>query len=159
LGLLDEQSFDCVIVARQLADMSGLDLLDAAQNDQCMVDLPFILYSEEDLPSAERQRLRDISRNLILREVNSPIRLLDDAALILHRDVVTLDEPRLGQLASLYGSEEALAGDKVLVRDDDLRNLFALTTVLERHQLRVMTANTGRVALRLVGQMPDIDLV
>jgi CheY-like chemotaxis protein len=143
----------------QLPDLSGLDLLGAAQHDAQVSKIPFILYSQSILSGDQRRLLQAISTNIVLREAGSLERLLDECALFLHLPVAELPERQQLLLHSLYESDKMLAGKRVLVVDDDERNIFALSTVLERHSLEVISSTTGRDAIRLIDETPDISLV
>jgi CheY-like chemotaxis protein len=142
-----------------LPDMSGLDLLERVRRRTRIEDLPFVLLAEDALSAADRERLRAVSQDLVVREVRSPVRLLDESSLFLHRNVVDLPASKQEMLRSLYESDEALHGKTVLVVDDDVRNIFALSTLLESHHMHVITANTGRAAIRLVEETPELALV
>ncbi len=156
---LARRSFDCVVLGLRLGDMSGLDLLAEARRHPALAHVPFVLYSESNLANAESARTRELARELVLRSVHSPARLLDESCLFLHRTVDDLSREQQETLRSLYESDESLAGKKVLVVDDDERNIFALSSVLERHRIDVLSAATGFDAIRLVAETPDIALV
>jgi CheY-like chemotaxis protein len=159
LRLLDSRRFDCVVVDTKLPDMSGLDLLGAVQHEAEAQDMPFILFNQEKLSGEERSLLQAISTSIVVREVHSPERLLDECALFLHRKVSALTQAQQDMLSSLYDGDESLANKKVLLVDDDVRNIFALSSVLERHNMHVISATTGRDAIRLIEETADIALV
>jgi CheY-like chemotaxis protein len=121
--------------------------------------VPFLLFAEDGLPQDQREMLRTISQNIVLRDVRSPVRLLDESSLFLHRRISDLPEDKQQMLRTLYESDESLVDKRVLIIDDDLRNIFALSSVLERHRMQVITANTGRDAIQLVDQTPDLAIV
>jgi len=100
-----------------------------------------------------------MAKSIVLKGARSPERLLDETSLFLHRVIADLPEPKQRMLQSLYQSDEALAGRKVLVVDDDVRNIFALSSVLERHGMEVLAAHTGHEAIDLIERTPDLALV
>jgi signal transduction histidine kinase/HAMP domain-containing protein/CheY-like chemotaxis protein len=159
LRLLGERPFDCVLVNGMLSDMSGLDFLDAVRNEADCSDIPFILYSATAMSEEQRHRIRRLSSSIVLREVSSPERLLDECALFLHRRITELPERQQGILRSLYEGDRAIAHKTVLIVDDDERNIFALSSVLERHNMYVVSASTGRDAIRCLDEIPDIALM
>jgi hypothetical protein len=159
LGLLRERAFDCVVVDWQLSDMLGLDLLEEVQYERALRDVPFILFVEHDLADDHRTRVQAVVRSLVLREARSPVRLLDECSLFLHRSVSTLPASKQNMLRSLYAGDDAFFGKKILVVDDDVRNIFALSSVLERHAMHVIAAGNGRDAIRTIEQTPGLALV
>jgi CheY-like chemotaxis protein len=100
-----------------------------------------------------------MAKSIVLKGVQSPERLLDETALFLHRVVASLPEPKRRMIEQLHGSDEALAGRKVLVVDDDVRNIFALNSLLERHGMNVITATNGQDAIKLLDSNPDLSLI
>ncbi len=122
-------------------------------------DVPVIIYGVDELPQQEQERLKSLALKGIVKEVRTPERLLDETALFLHRVVSKLPEERRQMLEKLSLSADSLAGKKVLVVDDDMRNIFALTVVLEHHKMAVLCAENGRAALEELGKNPDVDIV
>jgi HAMP domain-containing protein/signal transduction histidine kinase/CheY-like chemotaxis protein len=159
LLILDGQAFHCVVIALHLPDMSGLDLLESLQYEIALRDVPFILVSESELPDEERTRVSALQERLVLRSVHSDASLLNEFALFLHRKIDELPDSRREMLRELYRSDVVLAGKKILVVDDDPRNIFALSSVLERHGMHVVTARTGRDAIQMVERTPGLALV
>jgi CheY-like chemotaxis protein len=111
------------------------------------------------LTADEETQLHKIAKSIIIKGVQSPERLLDETALFLHRVVTNLPPAKQRMLERLHQTDEALANKKVLVVDDDVRNIFALTGLLERHSMQVLSASNGREAINLLEQTPDISLV
>jgi CheY-like chemotaxis protein len=103
--------------------------------------------------------LRTVVGKGVIKEVQSFERLLDETALFLHREVAELPESQRNMLEKLYQGSGSLEGKKVLVVDDDMRNIFALTSVLERNKMAVTSAENGRTAIELLQQQPDTDIV
>src|SRR6185436_2387351 len=150
LNLMKDEPFDCCVVDLRLPDMSGFELLDRVQADATLRDLPIVVFTGKELSGDEEQRLKTVAKSIVLKDVQSPERLFDETALFLHRVVAELPEAKRNMLDRLHGSNEVLRGRKVLVVDDDARNIFALTTVLENHEMEVVSANNGRHAIDVI---------
>src|SRR5205085_7418781 len=118
---------------------------------------PVIIYG--DLPYDGDSRWKGLAGLYTVRHVQSPERLLDQAAFFLHRDVAKMTEGKRQVLQELHQSNKALAGRKVLIVDDDIRNIFALSTVLEEYESHIVSAGNGRDAIGLLKQDPGIDIV
>ena len=123
-----------------------------------MTDLPVVVFTGRELSSEEDARLHQLARSVIVKNVESPERLLDETALFLHRVVADLPAEKQRMLETLHRSDDALVGKKVLVVDDDMRNIFALSSVLERRGMTVLTAGTGREAIELL-ESTDVAIV
>ncbi len=159
LAALKKERYDCIVLDLKLPDIPVADLLEAIQGFDLTRDVPVIVYGMGELPQQEQERLKSLALKGIIKEVRTPERLLDETALFLHRVVSKLPEERRQMLEKLYLSADSLAGKKVLVVDDDVRNIFALTAVLERHKMAVLSAENGRAALEELVQNPDVDIV
>ena len=159
LQALDAGTFDCCVIDLRLPDMSGFELLDRIQGDPVIRDLPVVVFTGKDLSEDEEERLRAAAKSVVLKDVQSPERLFDETALFLHRVVADLPEAKQQLLERLHGSNDVLRKRKVLVVDDDARNIFALTTVLENHEMDVLSATNGRQAIELIEQTPDLSVV
>jgi CheY-like chemotaxis protein/signal transduction histidine kinase/HAMP domain-containing protein len=159
LTAIAEESFDCVVLDLRLPDMSGFDLLERFSKTPSLSDLPVVVFTGKDLSSEEDARLRVLARSVVVKGVESPERLLDETALFLHRVVADLPPEKQNMLERLHHSDEALVGKKVLVVDDDVRNIFALSSVLERRGMTVLTAGTGREAISTLESTPDVAIV
>jgi CheY-like chemotaxis protein len=118
-----------------------------------------VLFGVTDLPRQEQDRLRALVGKSVVKEVQSLERLLDETSLFLHRAVAKLPAGQRKMLEKLYEGSASLEGKKVLVVDDDVRNIFALTSVLERSKMQVMSAENGRTAIEMLQQQPDTDIV
>jgi CheY-like chemotaxis protein len=159
LSAVADESFDCVVLDLRLPDMSGFDLLERFSETPSLSDLPVVVFTGKDLSSEEDARLRVLARSVVVKGVESPERLLDETALFLHRVVADLPPEKREMLERLHHSDEALVGKKVLVVDDDVRNIFALSSVLERRGMTVLTADTGREAISTLESSPDVAIV
>jgi CheY-like chemotaxis protein len=159
LRAMRETLFDCVVLDLRLPDMSGFDLLAEIQRDPALCDVPIVVFTGKDLTPDEEAQLRRTAKSVVLKGVQSPERLLDETALFLHRVIADLPPEKQRMLERLHQGDEAVAGKKVLVVDDDIRNIFALSSVLERHGMHTMIASTGQEAIDLIGRTPDLSLV
>jgi CheY-like chemotaxis protein/signal transduction histidine kinase len=153
------ESFDCVVLDLRLPDMSGFEVLERFRDTPSLCDLPVIVFTGKELSQEEDARLHALARSVVVKGVESPERLLDETALFLHRVVADLPVEKQRMLDRLHHSDDALVGKKVLVVDDDVRNIFALSSVLERRGMNVITAGTGREAIAKLESTPDVAIV
>jgi CheY-like chemotaxis protein len=121
--------------------------------------MPIVVYTGKDLSRDEERELKRLAQTIILKDVRSPERLLDETSLFLHRNAANLPDHKREVLERLHRSDALLAGKKVLLVDDDVRNIFAMTSVLERHRMEVFPAESGKDALAMLDQNPDVDVV
>ena len=153
------EPFDCCVVDLRLPDMTGFELLDQIQADPALADLPVVVFTGKALTDEEEARLKVVAKSVVLKDVKSPERLFDETALFLHRVVSDLPEAKRQLLERLHTSNDALHGRKVLVVDDDARNIFALSSLLENQDMNVLSATTGRGAIELIEATPDLGVV
>jgi len=159
LADIRERGADCVVLDLRLPDMSGFELLDEIREDPALSDLPIVVFTGRELSPEEDAQLHTMARSVVVKGVESPERLLDETALFLHRVVANLPEDKQRMIERLHGSDEALLGRTVLLVDDDARNIFALSSVLERRGMRVLTATTGSEAVAAVRSTPELAIV
>jgi CheY-like chemotaxis protein len=159
LVAVTESNFDCVVLDLRLPDMSGFDVLETLRDTPSLHDLPVVVFTGKELSLEEDTRLHSLARSVVVKGVESPERLLDETALFLHRIVGNLPVEKQKMLDRLHRSDDALLGKKVLVVDDDVRNIFALSSVLERRGMTVLTAGTGREAITTLEKTPEIAIV
>ncbi|HEY6084854.1 MAG TPA: response regulator, partial [Nitrospira sp.] len=159
LEALRTRTYDCCVLDLRLPDMSGFELLDQVKADQALSNVPIVVFTGKDLTQDEERRLKAVAKSIVLKDVQSPERLFDETALFLHRVVADLPEAKQQLLHRLHNSNEVLRGHKVLVVDDDARNIFALTTVLENQEMEVLSATNGRHAIEMIGDTPDLSVV
>ena len=145
LDALRKERFDCVVLDLMLPDMSGFDLIEKIRGEN--EDLPIIVYTAKDLSHEEEEKLNRVAQTTIVKDVRSPERLFDQTALWLHRDAATLPEDKREILRRLHDPDAILAGKEVIIVDDDIRNIFAMTSMLERYKMEVHSAETGKAAL------------
>ncbi|HJS44951.1 MAG TPA: HAMP domain-containing protein [Rhizomicrobium sp.] len=159
LKMLREKPADCVVLDLRLPDISGFELLEKLNADPALTDLPVIVFTGRELTAEEEAQLHAVARSIVVKGVESPERLLDETALFLHRNVTDLPREKQLMLEKLTSSDEDLVGKTVLLVDDDARNIFALSSALERRGMRVLTATTGREAIDLVHSTPELAIV
>ncbi|MCW2956851.1 MAG: ATP-binding region ATPase domain protein, partial [Thermoleophilia bacterium] len=156
--LKGDTRFDCMVLDLKLPKQSGYELLERIRGDETLHDLPIIVYTGRDLTREEDRRLRDLSTSIIVKDARSPERLLDETALFLHRVESRMPAEKRRMLEQLHSSEEVFAGKRVLVVDDDVRNVFALTSLLEGHGMVVGYAENGREGIEAL-EKDEYDLV
>src|SRR4029078_5539544 len=139
---LDDAPFDCMVLDLRLPDMTGFEVLQQLSTDERHRDLPVIVFTGRELSPEEESRLHSFARSVVVKGVESPERLLDETALFLHRVIADLPEQKQEMLDRLHKSDEDLVGKQVLVVDDDVRNIFALSSVLARRGMKALTART-----------------
>ena len=159
LDALHHHPFDCCVLDLRLPDMSGFELLDKLQGEPDLRDLPIVVFTGKALSGEEQKRLHTAAKCVVLKNVQSPERLLDETALFLHRVIADLPESKQMMLRRLHESNDALRGRKVLIVDDDVRNIFALSIVLENNDMEVLSATNGRQAIRMVKETADLSIV
>jgi CheY-like chemotaxis protein/signal transduction histidine kinase/HAMP domain-containing protein len=159
IAAVAEKELDCVVLDLRLPDMSGFDVLERLRETPSLGDLPIVVFTGKELSPEEDARLHTLARSVVLKGVESPERLLDETALFLHRVVSDLPAEKQRMIEQLHRSDEALVGKRVLVVDDDVRNIFALSSVLERRGMVVVTASTGREAIATLESTPDVAIV
>jgi len=159
LSLLRQDPCDCVVLDLRLPDMSGFEVLEELRADARLSDVPVVVFTGRELSAEEDATLHTMARSIVVKGVESPERLLDETALFLHRVITDLPPEKQRMLERLNSSDEDLVGRTVLLVDDDARNIFALSSVLERRAMRVLTATTGSEAIELVESTPDLAIV
>jgi HAMP domain-containing protein/CheY-like chemotaxis protein len=159
LEAINSEQFDCVVLDLRLPDMSGFEILEQLRDTPAIGDVPVVVFTGKELTPEEDARLHTLARSVVVKGVESPERLLDETALFLHRVVADLPIEKQKMLDRLHRSDDALVGRKVLVVDDDVRNIFALSSVLERRGMTVLAAGTGREAIKTLESTPDIAIV
>ncbi|HEX5777906.1 MAG TPA: response regulator [Xanthobacteraceae bacterium] len=159
LAELREETYDCVVLDLRLPDMSGFDVLKEIGSDPRLSDVPVVVFTGRELSPEEDAQLHAMARSVVVKGVESPERLLDETALFLHRVVDDLPDNKRRMLERLRDSDEKLIGRTVLLVDDDARNVFALSSVLERRGMKVLAATTGNEAIQMIETNPNIAIV
>ncbi len=159
LDILRESPCDVIVASFDLSDTKAFDLVDEIKEHPELKDIPIIIYSMRALTKKEEIHLKRLTQSTALKDVRSEERLFDETALFLHRPVVNMtDESRL-ILEGLHNAGAVLAGKKVLIVDDDIRNIFAMTSILEPQNMQIFSAETGKTAIDTLQANPDIDVV
>jgi CheY-like chemotaxis protein len=156
---LAQQHFDCMVLDLTLPDISGFDLLDQIGKLPAVRDLPIVIYTAAELSRKEVTKLKRYAKTIVVKDARSPERLLDETALFLHRSQASLPEVQRKMLEEIHALDSGLAGRKVLIVDDDLRNIFALSSLLERQQMQVLFAENGRDGIEVLEKDPSIEIV
>jgi HAMP domain-containing protein/CheY-like chemotaxis protein/GAF domain-containing protein len=161
LGRLHEKHFDCMVLdlGLQKGDMTGFDLLEKVKSDPDNHDLPIIIYTGRDLSQEDETKIKKYAETIIVKDVKSPERLLDETALFLHRVEAKLPEQKRKMLEQLHDADSVVAGKSVLVVDDDVRNIFSLTSMLEDHGMIVRFAENGKQAIEQLKKDANVDIV
>jgi CheY-like chemotaxis protein/signal transduction histidine kinase/HAMP domain-containing protein len=151
--------YDCVVLDLGLHDMSGFDFLEKVKSDPTMSELPIIVYTGRQLTGAEETRVKKYAETIIVKDAKSPERLLDETALFLHRVEAKMPETKRKMLEQLHDVDAVIAGKRMLIVDDDVRNIFSLTSVLEDHGMDVRFAENGKDALAVLEEDSNVDAV
>lgn len=159
LCFLKEHGADCMVLDLSLPDMSGFQVLEELQRSEAWKDLPVVVFTGRELRAEEEARLNEMARSIVVKGVESPERLLDETALFLHRAMEQLPRDKQAIIERLHNSDDDIVGRTVLLVDDDTRNIFALSSVLERRGMNVLTATTGREAISILETRPEVSLV
>lgn len=157
--LFQSASFDCMILDLNLPDMSGFELLDRLRQEKEIRIPPVIVHTGRELTEEEHHYLLEYAESVVIKGVRSQERLLDETALFLHRIVGNLSAERQKMIRQLYDPEYLFKDKKVLAVDDDIRNLFALTRLLQEQGVEVLRAEDGQKALKLLETESDVSLV
>jgi HAMP domain-containing protein/signal transduction histidine kinase/CheY-like chemotaxis protein len=159
LSRLDEVRFDCIVLDLKLPKASGFSLLERVKTDEKLRNVPVIIHTGKALTRREETRLKRYAESIVVKDAGSPERLLDETTLALHRPPESLPAEGRKMLEQMRDADAALAGRKVLIVDDDVRNVFALTSALEAHGMDVVYAENGREALVRIEEHSDVDLI
>jgi len=156
---LSQHQFDCVVLDLGLPDMTGFELIEMLEKTSSMHIPPIIVYTGREISREEENRLREYADSIIIKGVKSEDRLLDETALFLHRIVENMPQDQRKIIQKLYDKDEIFRGKKLLLVDDDMRNVFALSRVLREKEMNILKAENGEKALKILIQNPDTDLI
>ena len=159
LEMIRENDYDCVIVDYMLPDIGGLELVSQITTNSRNPMLPIIIYSARDFSPKEKTQLKQYASRILLKDVSSLDLLLEEAVMLLHIDHKDLIPEKRRLIENLRSKNDVLTNKKVLVVDDDVRNLFALTTAFERYKINTITAESGQEAMEILEEHQDIDIV
>jgi CheY-like chemotaxis protein len=154
---LQARRFDCAIVDLGLPDLPGAELIERIRSTSGGEQLPVIVYTGMDMTKEQQRRLERIASTIIVKDTNSPERLLDETALFLHRAIANV--PAEKQIIVDRKEDASLRDRKVLIIDDDVRNIFSMTSALEQHGLEVVFAEDGREGIERLRTTPGVDIV
>jgi HAMP domain-containing protein/CheY-like chemotaxis protein/signal transduction histidine kinase len=158
LAKLQQEEFDCVVLDLKLPDMTGFELIEKLQS-KGRSNIPIIIYTGKELTRKEERHLKQVATSIIIKEADSPERLLAETALFLHRVEANLPEPKRRMIEQLNRKDPVLTGRKVLIVDDDVRNIFALTSALEAYNMNVVHAENGQKGIDLLKATAGIEAV
>jgi len=156
LEVIQVRPFDCAIVDLGLPDLPGAELIERIRKTQGGEELPIVIYTGQDLTREEERRLQNIAATIVVKGEGSSERLLNDTALFLHRAISAIPEEK--HIIVEHRADGSLDGRKVLIIDDDMRNIFSLTSALEQHGLSVIFAENGLEGIEKLQANPDIDV-
>ncbi|WP_218151982.1 HAMP domain-containing protein [Nitrosomonas communis] len=159
LETLQSDHFDCMVLNPTLPDMNGFDLLDMISKDESLRTMPVVIYAVKKLERKEAAKLKRITKTIVVKEVRSLEHLLDETALFLHLSLANLPESKQRMLDESQVADNGLSGRQVLIVDDDLRNIFALSSVLEQQHMKVLFAENGKDGIEVLENNPSIEIV
>ena len=159
LSALAETHFDCMVLDLKLPEMTGFELLEKLREDERHSAMPVIVYTGKALTRREETKLKKFSDAIVVKDASSPERLLDETSLFLHRIERKLPQDKRRMLEQLHSADDVFKGTKILIVDDDVRNVFALTSVLEASGMEVLYAENGNDGIDCLRSNPDVDLV
>jgi CheY-like chemotaxis protein len=156
---MQEENVDALVLNPTISDMTGLELLEKIDQDPTIPRLPVIIYSETELPPQEKETLLTYAQRIIVKDPHSLDRLFAETSLFLHRVESDLPESKQKLLNRMLNKEDSLKGKKILIVDDDMRNVFALTSILEEKGMKTVIGKNGKEGLEKLFAEPQIDLV
>jgi CheY-like chemotaxis protein len=159
LDLIKNKLYDCLIVDYMLPDISGLELVTEISVMKKLEMTPVIIYSAKEFSLKERNKLKQYANRILLKDVNSLDLLLEETVMLLHIDHKDLKPEKRKMIEDLRSKKDVLNSKNVLVVDDDVRNLFALTTAFERFNINTITAESGKEAMTILSENNEIDIV
>jgi HAMP domain-containing protein/signal transduction histidine kinase/DNA-binding response OmpR family regulator len=159
LELIRDNEYDCIIMDYMLPDISGLELVKEIANVKKIQMTPVLVYSARDFSSKEKTQLKQYANKILLKDVSSVDLLLEETIMLLHIDHKNLLPEKRKLIENLRSKNDVLTSKKALIVDDDVRNLFALTTAFERYAIHTITAESGHEAMTILSENKDIDIV
>ncbi|HZK76761.1 MAG TPA: response regulator, partial [Candidatus Kapabacteria bacterium] len=159
LEKIKAEHYDCLVIDLGLPDINGFELIEQVRKDPNNADLPIIVYTAKELTKKELAQLTRHAESVIVKDMLAADKLLDETSLFLHRNEAKLSDEKRRRLENIHSTDAALANKKVLIVDDDIRNIFAVSSFLERHNMQVVYAENGQDALDLLTKSTDIDVV
>ena len=157
--MMIKENYDCVIVDLGLPDMSGFDFLEKIKANEGLKKVPIIIYTGKDLSKEENSRLTKLANTVVLKTADSHARLLDETTLFLHRVESQLSKEKQNIIRKLHKTHEVLKNKKVLVVDDDIRNIYSLSNALQEEGVQCLSAENGKAALKILKEDPSVDII
>jgi len=159
LNALRKSQFDCTVLGPTLSDMTAMDLIKKIVQSETAFEMPFVIYEANGLNASEQGKLKKLAEVAVLKNARTLETVLEETTLFLHQTVSDLPTNQRRLLAAVHKATPELAGRKVLIVDDDIRNIFALTGALEQHGMTVLNAENGKDGIETLKNNPGIDLV
>jgi len=159
LEMIRNNHYDCVTVDYMLPDIGGLEFVTEVNSMKKLQMTPVIIYSAKDFSPKEKTQLKQFANRILLKDVNSLEFLLEEAVMHMHLDHKDLLPEKQKIIENLRSKEDVLANKRIMVVDDDVRNLFALTTAFERYNIQTITAESGQEAINILAENTEIDMV
>ena len=159
IAALANRHFDCVVLDLGLPEMSGMALLEKVKKQKRYQSLPVILFTGREFTSEQEQKMRTYAQSIVVKDAQSLERLVDETALFLHRPEVALPPEQRQMIEQLHRTDTVFEKKKVLIVDDDVRNVFALTSALEGHGMEIVFAENGKEGIERLSNHPDVALV
>jgi len=159
IKILKSDSFDCIVLDLRLPDMNGFDLIEHIRKTLVNKNIPIIVYTGKDITREEETRLKKVSERIILKDVRSLERLVVETTLFLHRNTERIPVKNREMIKKVYQKDYQLNNKKVLIVDDDMRTIFAITSLLEQNKMKVLFAENGLEGIEQLNKNPDIDIV
>jgi CheY-like chemotaxis protein len=159
IELASRMEYDCAVVSSVLPDMAAAEFVEKMQKQAGQKELPIIVYATEALTHEQERELKRVAETAVVKTVPGIEKLVEETAVFLNRREEDLTDEQKRIIEQARNKDAVLSGGKVLIIDDDVRNIFALTSGLERHSLKVLNAEAGLAGIELLKQNPDVDLV
>ena len=156
LRTLETEQVDCMVLDLGLPDMNGFDLIETIRANEQLAQLPIVVYTGRELSEEEETQLKRYTDSIIVKSVKSLEHLLDETALFLHRVEANLPEPKRQMLKQVHQADPVFEGKRVLIIDDDARNIFAITSMLEKHKMEVLFAENGLKGIEVLRKNPSV---
>ncbi|WP_278331812.1 response regulator [Clostridium magnum] len=157
-NLLKAEQFDCMILDLKLKDMSGMELLNKLKYED-MINFPILIHTENNITQEDEAQLKKYAESIIIKGKSSVTRLLDEANLFFHSVDSKIDKEQIRHIRSTHEKESSLTNKKILIVDDDMRNVFALTSALEEKGISVIVGRNGVEGIKKLQENPDTDLI
>jgi CheY-like chemotaxis protein len=159
LKLLRKDEFDCIVLDLGLSDISGFDLVKKISDDNKIHEIPIVIYTGKELTKKEDSQLLKYAKSIIIKGAKSPDRLVDEVSLFLHRVESNLPDEKKSELHLQHDKEEIFKDKKLLIVDDDIRNIYALSSILGEKDMEIITAENGKDALNVLEKEQNLDLI